>query len=67
MADILEGIRIINNLCNTMSGFAIPKYVVDTPELGKMVLAPCSITELSDGKLSLASLQGECSYKVICG
>ncbi len=62
--DILEGIRIINNLCNTMSGFAIPKFVVDTPELGKMVLAPCSITDLSDGKLCLSSPQGECSYMI---
>lgn len=64
VADVLEGIRIINSLCNTMSGFAIPKFVVDTPELGKMVLAPCSITALSDGKLCLASSQGECNYDV---
>lgn len=62
VADILEGIRIINSLCNTMSGFAIPKFVVDTPELGKMVLAPCSITALSDGQLLLAAPQGECNY-----
>ena len=64
VADVLEGIRIINSLCNTMSGFAIPKFVVDTPELGKMVLAPCSITALSDGQLRLASPQGECNYSV---
>ena len=64
VADILEGIRIINNMCNTMSGFAIPKFVVDTPELGKIILAPCSNTALSDGKLYLSSSQGECIYKI---
>lgn len=64
VADVLDGIRITNDLCNTMSGFAIPKFVVDTPELGKMVLAPCSITALSKGQLFLASSQGECSYSV---
>lgn len=65
VADILEGIKIINNMCNTMSGFAIPKFVIDTPKLGKMVLAPCSNIVLSDGKLYLSSSQGECSYKII--
>lgn len=63
IADILDGISIVNHLCATMSGFAVPKFVVDTPELGKMVLAPCSITSLSKGKLTLASADGECSYK----
>ena len=61
---VLEGIKIINNMCNTMSGFAIPKFVVDTPELGKIILAPCSNTALSDGKLYLSSPQGECVYKI---
>lgn len=64
VADVLEGIQIINSMCNTMSGFAIPKYVIDTPELGKMVLAPCSIKALSDGQLCLTSPQGECNYSV---
>lgn len=63
VADVLEGIRIVNRLCNTMSGFAIPKFVVDTPELGKMILAPCSILSMSERKLTLASPEGECSYE----
>lgn len=61
----LEGIRIINSLNNTMSGFAIPKFVVDTPELGKMVLAPCSITGISDEIISLASTHGRYTYSLI--
>ena len=64
VADALEGIRIINNLCNTMSGFAIPKFVVDTPELGKMILAPCSISTLSEGRIGLSSPKGECNYNL---
>lgn len=64
VGDVLDGIRITNNLCNTMSGFAIPKFVVDTPELGKMVLAPCSITALVDGQLCLTSSQGSCFYSI---
>lgn len=63
VTDVLEGITIVNHLCNTMSGFAIPKFVVDTPELGKMVLAPCSITSMSEVQLTLASTEGECSYE----
>lgn len=63
VTDVREGITIVNRLCNTMSGFAIPKFVVDTPELGKMVLAPCSIISMSEGQLTLASKEGECSYE----
>lgn len=63
VTDVLEGITIVNRLCNTMSGFAIPKFVVDTPELGKMVLAPCSIISLSEGQLTLASTEGKCNYE----
>ncbi len=65
IGDVVEGIKIINSLCNTMSGFAIPKFVVDTPELGKMVLAPCSITAQSDEELNLTSIQGKCTYSII--
>ena len=62
VSDVKDGITIINQLYNIMSGFAIPKFVVDTPELGKMVLAPCSITGVTDRNLVLASEHGSCNY-----
>lgn len=62
VSDVQKGITIINQLCNMLSGFAIPKFVVDTPELGKMVLAPCSITEVTDSDLVLTSIHGSCYY-----
>lgn len=62
VSDVQEGIAIINQLYNIMSGFAVPKFVVDTPELGKMVLAPCSITGVTDRNLVLASAHGSCNY-----
>lgn len=42
VVDIKVGINIINKMCNQVSGFAIPKFVVDTPKQGKKVLAPYS-------------------------
>lgn len=62
VSDIRDGITIINQLCNTMSGFAVPKFVVDTPELGKMVLAPCSIAKITPKNLLLTSVHGSCNY-----
>ena len=45
------GIKIINSLCNEISGFALPKFVVDTPEAGKKVLAPCSLHKTDQEKI----------------
>lgn len=65
MVDIRKGISIINELCNKISGFAVPKFVVDTPEMGKMVLAPNSIVRTDGNILYLSNRNGQCSYENI--
>lgn len=62
IVDVQKGIDIINRLCNEVSGFAVPKFVVDTPEIGKMVLAPCSINRVDKNKFYLSNSYGCCSY-----
>lgn len=62
ITDIQKGIDIINKLCNQISGFAIPKFVVDTPEMGKIVLAPCSISRTDRDIFYLSNGNGQCSY-----
>ena len=63
MVDIRKGISMINKLCNQISGFAIPKFVVDTPEMGKMVLAPYSINRIDKDTFYLSNSDGLCCYK----
>lgn len=63
ITDIHKGINIINKLCNQISGFAVPKFVVDTPEMGKMVLAPCSISRIEGDTFYLSNNDGQCSYE----
>jgi len=65
IVDINKGIDIVNRLCNEISGFAVPKFVIDTPEMGKMVLAPCSITKKDKKFLYLSNNGGSCSYENI--
>lgn len=65
MVDIRKGISMINKLCNQISGFAVPKFVVDTPEMGKMVLAPGSIVKTDGDIFYLSNRNGLCSYKNI--
>lgn len=65
IADIYKGINIINKLCNEISGFAVPKFVVDTPEKGKMVLAPTSIVSTEGDILRLSNNNGQCFYQNI--
>ena len=65
IVDIQKGISIINKLCNQISGFAVPKFVVDTPEMGKMVLAPGSIVRVDRDILYLSNRNGQCSYENI--
>lgn len=48
IVDIHRGIELINKLCNQISGFAVPKFVVDTPKMGKVVLAPYSTVDIID-------------------
>lgn len=63
IVDIRKGIDIINKLCNQISGFAVPKFVVDTPEMGKMVLAPCSIADIDEEIFCLSNSSGQCFYE----
>lgn len=63
IVDIQKGIDIINKLCNQISGFAIPKFVVDTPEMGKMILAPCSMSGTDEDIFYFSNSNGQCSYK----
>ena len=63
IVDVQKGIDIINKLCNQITGFAIPKFVVDTPERGKMVLAPFSIDEIKNNILLLSNSDGKCTYE----
>ena len=55
VSSVSEGIKIINSFCNVLSGFAIPKFVVDTPEVGKIILAPCSSISESNNILAQSS------------
>lgn len=64
IADVRKGIDIINKLCNQISGFAVPKFVVDTPEMGKMVLAPCSVNRVDGDSVYLSNSSGQCSYQI---
>lgn len=64
IVDVRKGIDIINKLCNQTSGFAVPKFVVDTPEMGKMVLAPCSVNRVDGDTFYLSNSNGHCSYKI---
>ena len=65
ITDIQKGIDIINKLCNEISGFAIPKFVVDTPDMGKMVLAPHCIDKIDKNIFYLSNNNGQCFYKNI--
>ena len=61
IVDIQKGINIIN-LYNQISGFAVPRFVVDTPEMGKMVLAPYSMVSTDGDIFYLSNGNGQCSY-----
>lgn len=45
ITDPHKGIMLINQLSTEISGFALPKFVIDTPEAGKMILAPCNLAD----------------------
>lgn len=49
-----RGVDIINQLNGKISGIALPKYVLDTAEWGKLVLAPNNLTFVGDKMLSLS-------------
>jgi lysine 2,3-aminomutase len=54
-----RGIELINNINGRLSGLAVPRYVVDTPDMGKLVLAPCNIKSANATQLYLENYKKE--------
>lgn len=46
-----KGIALINHLAQELSGFALPKFVIDTPDAGKKVLAPCHLHSIDENAI----------------
>lgn len=61
---IKVGIEIMRSLIGTVSGMAVPKFVVDAPGgKGKIPLSPDYIITMQDGRLDCINYQGlPCSY-----
>lgn len=57
-----KGISIINTLSQEISGFAVPKFVIDTPEAGKMILAPCHLQNLSKDAVYMKTINRDIVY-----
>ena len=54
------GIELINGLSGRLTGFAVPRYVVDAPnKMGKLVLGPCNIIDRVDTKIRFANYRDE--------
>jgi lysine 2,3-aminomutase len=62
--DIKTGIEIMRGLIGTVSGMAVPTYILDAPEgKGKIPLTPEYVTSHQKGKLEFLNYQGiPCSY-----
>jgi lysine 2,3-aminomutase len=61
---ISTGQEIMRKLIGTISGMAVPKFVLDAPGgKGKIPLSPDYITAMRDGRLDFVNYQGlPCSY-----
>lgn len=64
VVDPQKGISIINALSQEISGFALPKYVIDTPELGKMILAPCHLQSLDNDVVLMKAGNKKINYSI---
>ncbi len=62
ITDPKRGITIINTLSQEISGFAVPKFVIDTPEAGKMILAPCHLQSLNSEKIYMKTTNDKIEY-----
>ncbi|MCI5146503.1 MAG: KamA family radical SAM protein, partial [Candidatus Electrothrix sp. AR3] len=62
--DIQTGLKIMKSLIGTVSGMAVPTYVLDAPKgRGKIPLTPDYITSHNDDSLEFINYQGlPCSY-----
>lgn len=61
---VKSGIAIMRQLIGTVSGMAVPKFVLDAPGgKGKIPLSPDYITAMQNGRLDFVNYQGlPCSY-----
>lgn len=62
ITDPQKGISIINTLSQEISGFAVPKFVIDTPETGKMILAPCHLQNLNKNAVYMKTINRDIVY-----
>jgi len=62
--DVRAGVRIISDLNGYISGFAIPKFVIDAPGGGgKIPVNPEYIVSIDDEKVVMRNFQGQlCEY-----
>jgi lysine 2,3-aminomutase len=61
---VKAGLEIMRQLIGTISGMAVPKFVLDAPSgKGKIPLTPDYITAMQEGRLEFVNYQGlPCSY-----
>ena len=58
--DVREGIRIIDELTGNISGFAVPKFVIDAPGGGgKVPMNPDYILSIDDQKVVMRNYEGK--------
>jgi lysine 2,3-aminomutase len=56
--DPQKGLELINNFQGKISGFAVPKYILDMPgSMGKVVLGPCGLISIDNIGLTLQNYQ----------
>lgn len=56
---ITEGIKIINELNYNLSGLAVPRYVVDSPDLSKLTIGPNNIHNMYADKIEFTNHEGQ--------
>ena len=52
------GVKLIEQLTGNITGFAVPKYVIDTPEGGKIPINPEYVVSCENGEMILRNYQG---------
>ena len=66
ITSIDEGIKTINELHYRMSGFAVPRYVIDTPKMGKLIAGPTNIESINKKTIHFSNHNNEIyKYEVI--
>lgn len=64
---VQDGIEIMRKLIGTVSGMAVPKFVLDAPGgKGKIPLTPEYVTAMREGRLEFVNWQGlPCAYPLV--